>query len=462
MFTTNSDEDTLAFEKAFDLCCILTGYCIGLALVRWLSLHTLFVYPANWQRQYSVLLFAALLLWPVASAHSGVYHSHRAERIAVSLWQLGKTLALWSLLTIGSVFLLNLPNISRQFVFYVLTCSASLVLARQFVTIVALRRLHRFGYNWRTALIVGSRTGCERFMALLGNAYPMGYHIVACPLDGEPDETERVLEASEDIDEAFILSDAPQGETYALDLLKRGKRVHVVPELLDVRLFRQSLTDVAGIPVVSLLAGRLNRAQLVAKRLADLAGASLLVVLSSPVLALTALCIKCSSKGPVFFRQTRIGQKGEFIKIYKFRTMIADAEEMLKRDSKLRELYVTNNFKLPKGKDPRITRIGAFLRATSLDELPQLFNVIVGDMSLVGPRPVVPAEVEKYGDCVQLLLSAKPGMTGHWQINGRSEIEQYGRRVELDMEYIRDQSLGKDIEILLRTVPAVLLRKGAH
>jgi lipopolysaccharide/colanic/teichoic acid biosynthesis glycosyltransferase len=97
-----------------------------------------------------------------------------------------------------------------------------------------------------------------------------------------------------------------------------------------------------------------------------------------------------------------------------------------------------------------------------LDELPQLFNVIVGDMSLVGPRPVVPAEVEKYGDCVQLLLSAKPGMTGHWQINGRSEIEQYGRRVELDMEYIRDQSLGKDIEILLRTVPAVLLRKGAH
>jgi lipopolysaccharide/colanic/teichoic acid biosynthesis glycosyltransferase len=142
--------------------------------------------------------------------------------------------------------------------------------------------------------------------------------------------------------------------------------------------------------------------------------------------------------------------------------MIADAEEMLKRDSKLRELYVTNNFKLPKGKDPRITRIGAFLRATSLDELPQLFNVIVGDMSLVGPRPVVPAEVEKYGDCVQLLLSAKPGMTGHWQINGRSEIEQYGRRVELDMEYIRDQSLGKDIEILLRTVPAVLLRKGAH
>jgi exopolysaccharide biosynthesis polyprenyl glycosylphosphotransferase len=462
MFLPTTDENTQAFEKAADLCGILAGYWIALTLVRWLSSHTLFVYPARWQREYSVLLFATLLLWLAASAHGGVYHSHRAERIGFSLWQFGKTLALWGLLTIGSVFLLNLPNISRQFVFYVLTCSASLVLARQFVTIVALRRLHRFGYNWRTVLIIGSRTGCDRFMALLGNAYPMGYHIVALPLDGEPDETERVLEASEEIDEAFILGDARQGETYALDLLKRGKRVHVVPELLDVRLFHQSLSDVAGIPVVSLLAGRLNKAQLVAKRLADLAGACLLVVLSSPVLALTALIIKCSSKGPVFFRQTRIGQKGKFIKIYKFRSMNADAEEVLKKDSKLREQYIANNFKLPEGKDPRITKIGAFLRATSLDELPQLFNVINGDMSLVGPRPVVPAEVGKYGDCVQLLLSAKPGMTGHWQINGRSEIEQYARRVELDMEYIRDQSLGKDLEILLRTVPAVLLRKGAH
>jgi exopolysaccharide production protein ExoY len=462
MFMSSSDEDTLAFEKALDLCCILGGMCIALTLVRWLSSHSLFYYPANWQRQYSVLLFAALLAWPIASAQGGIYHPHRTERIGVSLWQFGKSLALWSLLTIGSVFLLNLPNISRQFVFYVLTCSATLVLARQFVTLVALRRLHRFGYNWRTALIIGGRSGCDRFMALLGNAYPMGYHIIACPLDGEPEEAERVLEASEESDEAFILSDAQQGETYVLDLLKRGKRVHVVPELLDVRLFRQSLGDVAGVPVVSLLAGRLSKTQLAAKRLADLAGACLLVVLSSPLLALTALIIKCSSKGPVFFRQTRIGQKGELIRIYKFRTMIADAEEMLKKDSKLRELYVANNFKLPKGRDPRITRIGAFLRATSLDELPQLFNVINGDMSLVGPRPVVPAEVGKYGDCVQLLLSAKPGMTGHWQINGRSEIEEYARRVELDMEYIRDQSLGKDIEILLRTVPAVLLRKGAH
>ena len=458
----NVDEDFLVFEKIADLCCIFGGYCIALESVKWLSRHSLFRYPENWRHQYGVLLGAALLLWLVAGAHGGIYHSHRAERIGFSLWQFGKTLVLWGLVTIGSVFLLNLPNISRQFTFYFLTASASLVLFRQFVTIVGLRRLHRFGSNWRTALVVGSNSGCERFMSLLGNAYSMGYHLIALPLDGVREERGHALDIGEEIDDVFILGDAPQGETYALDLLKKGKRVHVVPELLDVRLFRQSLGDVAGVPVVSLLPGRLNHAQLLAKRLADLAGAILLVVISSPILAAIALIIKCSSKGEVLFKHTRVGQKGEVIKVYKFRTMIADAEDLLKKDSQLHAQYVANNFKLPKGKDPRITKFGNFLRATSLDELPQLFNVIKGEMSLVGPRPVVPAEAGKYGDYVQLLLSAKPGMTGHWQVNGRSEVEQYSRRVELDMEYIRDQSLGKDMEILLRTVPAVLLRKGAH
>ena len=123
--------------------------------------------------------------------------------------------------------------------------------------------------------------------------------------------------------------------------------------------------------------------------------------------------------------------------------------------------FVKNDFKLPKGEDPRIAPLGRFLRASSLDELPQLFNVLIGEMSLVGPRPVEPPQAVQYGDLATLFMSAKPGMTGHWQVSGRSEIEDR-KRVELDLEYIRDQSLGKDLEILIRTVPAVLRRKGAH
>jgi exopolysaccharide production protein ExoY len=128
----------------------------------------------------------------------------------------------------------------------------------------------------------------------------------------------------------------------------------------------------------------------------------------------------------------------------------------------LHKRYVQNNYKLPKNDDFRITPIGGLLRTTSLDELPQLFNVLRGDMSLVGPRPIVPSELEKYGDCRGLFMSVKPGLTGNWQINGRSSIEDYSHRAALDLEYIRDQSLRNDVDILLKTIPAVVLRRGAH
>ncbi|MGD0117820.1 MAG: sugar transferase, partial [Candidatus Binatus sp.] len=145
-----------------------------------------------------------------------------------------------------------------------------------------------------------------------------------------------------------------------------------------------------------------------------------------------------------------------------FRTMYQDADQILKSDAKLYKAYVENNYKLPKGQDPRVTFIGRILRELSLDELPQLINVIRGDMSLVGPRPVVPAEIEQYGDYAALLLSVQPGLTGQWQVSGRSDIADYARRVRLDMEYIRDQSMTKDLQILFRTVPVVLSREGAH
>jgi exopolysaccharide production protein ExoY len=138
------------------------------------------------------------------------------------------------------------------------------------------------------------------------------------------------------------------------------------------------------------------------------------------------------------------------------------AEHILKSNPELYRSYVQNNYKLPKGGDPRVTSIGGFLRELSLDEIPQLFNVLKGEMSLVGPRPVVPAEIEKYGDYASLLLSVQPGITGQWQVSGRSEIADYARRVRIDMEYIRDQSIARDLQILFRTLPVVLSKEGAH
>ena len=142
--------------------------------------------------------------------------------------------------------------------------------------------------------------------------------------------------------------------------------------------------------------------------------------------------------------------------------MRTDAEEMLKRDGQLYRKYLENNFKLPEGEDLRVTRLGRILRVTSLDELPQLVNVLCGGMSLVGPRPIVQEELQKYGEYGALLLMVKPGMTGNWQVNGRSRIVKYSERVKLDMEYVRDQSLTADLRILIRTVGAVARMDGAH
>jgi exopolysaccharide production protein ExoY len=213
--------------------------------------------------------------------------------------------------------------------------------------------------------------------------------------------------------------------------------------------------------VLSLGGWGMDRVESAVKRSIDVVGSVVAMTVLSPVLALVALAVKLTSSGPIFFVQDRLGLYGQRFRIYKFRTMHADAEERLSADAELYRKYVANNYKLPKEEDPRITPIGSFLRSTSLDELPQLFNVFRGHMSLVGPRPVVPPEIQEYGDYAKLLLSVKPGLTGYWQVNGRSEITSYDARARLDIEYVRDQSLKTDVDVLFKTIPAVLKRRGA-
>ena len=196
------------------------------------------------------------------------------------------------------------------------------------------------------------------------------------------------------------------------------------------------------------------------KRALDLA----LVVATAPVVLplglLTALLVKVTSRGPVLFGQERVGLGGERFTMYKFRTMHRDAERLLQQDPALWNDYVTNGFKLPAEIDSRITPLGRFLRRSSLDELPQVLNVFGGTMSWVGPRPVVPDEVDNYGERRAVYLSVRPGITGAWQVNGRSTVI-YPDRVDIDAEYVREWSLWLDVKILVRTPIAVLSTRGA-
>jgi exopolysaccharide production protein ExoY len=161
------------------------------------------------------------------------------------------------------------------------------------------------------------------------------------------------------------------------------------------------------------------------------------------------------SPGSPVFRHLRVGRGGRRFSCLKLRTMRADAEEVLRSDADLLEEYRRNHFKLPDGSDPRVTRMGQFLRRTSLDEIPQLWNVIRGEMSLVGPRPVVAEELQRFGEHARLVLSVPPGLTGSWAVNGRHHVG-YPERARLEIEYVRNWSLGGDARILLRTVAAVL------
>ena len=199
-----------------------------------------------------------------------------------------------------------------------------------------------------------------------------------------------------------------------------------------------------------------------AKRAIDVVGALVgLFLLGLVLIPFSFFYSVGNNKGPIFFKQQRVGQDGKVFKIYKFRSMIENAEEVLKKDELLYRKYVTNNYKLEPTEDPRITLFGQFIRKTSLDELPQFINVLKGEMSLVGPRPLIEIELNEYKEKKTVLLSAKPGMTGYWQICGRSDIH-YPERVEIELHYVYHQSILFDLMILCKTIIQVLMRKGAY
>lgn len=216
-----------------------------------------------------------------------------------------------------------------------------------------------------------------------------------------------------------------------------------------------------GQMLIELTRPTLRGRQFFLKRILDLALTSAALVILSPVFIAIALAVRLESRGPVLFGQLRLGQNGRRFRCLKFRSMHRDAEARLNADPALKRKYVANSYKLPEDEDPRLTKVGRFLRKTSLDELPQLLNVVKGDMSLVGPRPIVPQELEQYGAAAPVFLSLKPGITGAWQVDGRSLVG-YPDRADMEVEYVRTWSLGRDLMILLRTVPAVALRRGAH
>jgi exopolysaccharide production protein ExoY len=224
---------------------------------------------------------------------------------------------------------------------------------------------------------------------------------------------------------------------------------------------RPRLIRLHGTPLMVLASPAARTLELLVKRVVDILGASVALLLAAPILAVIALGIRLEGPGPILFGHRRVGIWGRSFPCLKFRTMRCDAEELLSSDPVLHAEYVRNNYKLPEGQDPRITRVGCLLRKTSLDELPQFWNVLRGDMSLIGPRPVVPDELNEYGEKRRVLLSVKPGISGAWAVSGRSRVA-YPARASIEVRYVQRWGLWQDVSILWRTLPAVITRRGAH
>ncbi len=234
--------------------------------------------------------------------------------------------------------------------------------------------------------------------------------------------------------------------------------VRFLPGLFEIFATGVRIKEIGSVPLVSMNRVRLGLWESAIKAVMDFVAAVLLLVLFSPLILILAILIKRDSPGPVFHRRRVVGQGGQMFDAFKFRTMRVDGDAILAQYPEL-QAELRHNHKLKD--DPRVTRIGSFLRRSSLDELPQLLNILLGQMSLVGPRMITQEEMDKYGKWRWNLLTVKPGITGLWQISGRSDVS-YEERVRLDMYYIRNYTLWLDILILWRTIPAVLQRRGAY
>jgi exopolysaccharide biosynthesis polyprenyl glycosylphosphotransferase len=295
--------------------------------------------------------------------------------------------------------------------------------------------------------------------ALSGGIAP-GALTTRVPLLGTVDDLPRLLE-EQVIDEVIFCVPASELEKVSPAIAEtelQGINSRLVADFVDLKIARTEVGYFNGVPMLTFATLPQRASDLLIKRILDVVLASVALVIASPLMVVTAVAIKLDSKGPVFFTQERVGQNGRRFSLYKFRTMESGSGDV---PAHLRERNEMNGPVFKLRRDPRITGVGRVLRRWSVDELPQLWNVLRGDMSLVGPRPQLPNEVAEYERWQRRRLSMKPGVTGLWQASGRNEID-FEEWIRLDLQYIDNWSVKEDLRILARTLPAVISGRGAH
>ncbi len=419
---------------------------------------------------------AVALIWAVVFRAMPVYTSKRAAGLGVELRTVAEAVFVaWAALT-ACALLFDYASFPRELLLYFGALDLAILLLLHLGLRLILRWLRGLNYNLKHVLIVGAGPVGQKVAAALQERPYAGFAVFGyldpdpmlqgCAVAGVPVlgglAAARSIAQTMQVDDEVIITLPPGSYQEMVEVMRAIEDipvyVRVVPDLYGVASIRPVIEDLWGIPMIGIRQPVVTGPAEVAKRAVDLAGSLLALVACAPLMGVIAVAIKVDSPGPVFYAQERVGENGRTFTMYKFRTMFAGSEALVDQVVDFERLDEPV-FKVRD--DPRVSRVGRWLRRTSLDELPQFVNVLRGEMSLVGPRPEETRLVQRYNSWHRKRLMMKPGITGPMQVGGRGDLPLHAR-VQLELDYINNYSLWRDLTILLKTIPAVIRGKGSY
>ncbi len=456
----NRNVSTNLLHMVSDGCLMIVAFLIATAIAG--------LTPYESVELYGPLGAVFMLIFMVVNKNARTYNVTTFFYVDRTIYTITKSF----IITLIPVTLIVLDYVSKSVVdvmFYVSYAAASYILVIFGAFFVRFLVTH-WKFNAPRTLLVGDIDRFDTFKKFLFKSNTTVKLIGYVSMDDNPDE--RYLGSVKDLEkivhenaigQVFIMhrkTDLVDIQEYIDACLDMGVSVRIIVKLFQAHGAQRYVSSVGTYPVVTYHRVCLDDASRAMKRIIDIIGSLIGIILSSPIMLLTAIAIKLDSKGPVIFKQEGAGINGKIFKMYKFRSMCVDAEELKAKLQEQNEVKDGMMFKIKD--DPRITRVGKFIRKTSIDELPQFFNVLIGNMSLVGTRPPTLDEVAKYERTHWRRMSIKPGITGMWQVSGRSQITDFDEIVELDTIYIDQWSIMLDFKIMFKTVICMLRKKGAY
>ena len=468
----------------FDAFVVIMAFLLSFLLRRYLFVfYNLDIIPSSavmtrmsaTMSDYFIILLFVVVLWCGTLYLNGMYRSMRTKTITEVVWIIFKSAFLITLTFGAFVFLLKLKYVSRVFFIIFMALSSSAILFEKIAVFSVIRYARRQGYNYRRLLIVGTGRRAGNFIDRIKCHPEWGFKIKGVVND----DGNRQVRYVRDLKVVGMLKDIPNllhkfsidgvifvvprsrlnyitDSLYACEI--EGVKATIAVDLFDFKIAKSYQSELDGIPLITFETTFAEGWQLFVKRGVDIIASGFGLLMLFPFFLLTAILIKLTSAGPIFFAQKRIGISGRYFTLYKFRTMHKDAHKKLEQVADLNEMNGPI-FKIKN--DPRLTKLGKILRKFSIDELPQLYNVFVGHMSLVGPRPPLPREVKQYKPWQRRRLSMRPGLTCIWQVSGRNKVD-FDEWMKLDLKYLDTWSLWLDFKILMKTVPIVLFGVGAY